>query len=182
MKWWTILWGGLLALPVMAADWWEPAFWATWQEPESESWTVTGSFWDSDEDAVYALQRGWRRGLPESAWELAWEVGLGVADSGKTGKTGALGTLDLVARRPLWRGGRFEVGINGVAGLQLQSIRFPGGSHHNGRIGGFFDFTWGGAEARALEWRLGYLHISNANLGSGNEGHDAIWAGAGWRW
>ena len=173
---------GLLAAAGLEGAWpsWDDL--ATWREPDAQSWMVTGTFGDSDEDAVFALQRAWRRQVAGSAWEWGWEVGLGIAQSGKYERTGALGTLDLVVRRPLWQGGAFVVGINGIAGAQVQSINFPGGSYHNGRIGGYFDFGWEGSARRTLEWRLGYLHISNANLGSGNEGHDAVWLGAGWRW
>ena len=88
----------------------------------------------------------------------------------------------MVFKRPLWEAGAFDLGFNGIAGGQLQTIQFPGGSYHNGRLGFYLDGGWDFANGRALELRFGYLHISNANLSGGNEGHDAYWAGAGWRW
>lgn len=155
---------------------------APWRDPDEQSLVVSGSFGDSDEDAVYAAQRSWRKRLPDSDWLLGWDLGLGAADSGKYDRVGALASADLVFKRPLWESDRFSLGFNAVFGGQVHSIRFPGESYHNGRLGGFFDLAFQPRGGRSLELRFGYLHISNANLSGGNEGHDALWAGAGLRW
>ncbi|MFP4282578.1 MAG: acyloxyacyl hydrolase [Opitutales bacterium] len=171
----------LVVLGAAEASWIDP--WKTWEGPDEQSWVITATFKDSDEDAVYAAQRAWRRRFGEdSRWLLGWEVGAGVADSGKYEQVGALATLDLVLKRELWTYGPLDLGFNGIAGLQLHTIDFPGGSFYNGRLGLYFDLGWAFSATRAIELRAGYLHISNANLGHANEGLDAIWLGAGLRW
>jgi hypothetical protein len=161
-------------------DWWDRL--AIWEDPSRQSAGMTATLGDSDEDAQYVGHWTWWSGLETSAWEWGWEVGLGLANSGKYERTGAVGVLDLVVRRPLFDVRGTDVGLLGAAGLQVQSIEFPGGSYYNGRLALAFDFLLPTNREKAWNVRLGYLHISNANLGPGNEGVDSIWLGAGWAW
>lgn len=149
-------------------------------DPDGESWGVTASFGDSDEDAVYAIYRGWYAEFGDTGIEYGWELGGGVAHSGKRDDTGAFAHLDLVAGMELFEIGEVELDFFLMAGIQLQTIEVPGGTYNNFRLGAFFDWE---IEIDDREWfiRTGYLHISNANVGGRNEGHDAFWVGGGFR-
>jgi len=138
------------------------------------------SLGDSDEDAVYQAPYGVRSRLGESSWSLGWEVLAGIADSGKYSRTGVMAGLDLTLNRRLveWRSLRAD--LLGMAGWQVQSIEFPGESWHNFRLG--LALEWRIGETSPWLLRSGYLHISNANLGAGNEGVDSIWMGFGRVW
>ena len=150
-------------------------------DPDDQSWGVTASFADSDDDAVYAIHRGWHTEFGDTDFEYGWEVGGGIAYSGKRDEAGVFVHLDLVAGRELFEFGPVELDFYLLAGVQFQSIEVPGGTYNNFRLGAYFDWE---IEVQDQEWfiRTGYLHISNANVGGRNEGHDALWAGAGFRW
>ena len=154
---------------------------APFREPEVQTWGATASFGDSDEDAFYSVHRGWYRPLGEGSLDYGWEVGGGLAHSGKRSNDGAFAYLDLLLKGEIVQFGRLTGELVGLAGVQLQTLRMPGRTHNNFRLGAFVDWT---IEAGERDWflRTGYLHASNANVGGGNEGHDAWWAGLGFSW
>ncbi len=156
-------------------------FWDEWVmspivAPTEESWFATATAWDSDDDALYTIH--WRRmkALPETHWRWGWEGVIGMADSGKRDEEGTIAGLDFVFGRRFPGLESWPLELLGWVGFQGQTIGFPGGSYINFRLGLAFESALG-ANVRL---RLGYLHLSNANLTSGNEGLDAVWLGLGW--
>lgn len=134
---------------------------------------------DSDEDKVVQLYRGWYVEEAEG-WVRGWEIGIGMVDSGKESAFGAFGSIDKVLRRRLASTSQVALGFHGALGWQVQTTGFPGDSLHNFRIAAAFDWRRAPDAPRFL--RLGYFHLSNANVGGGNEGIDAVWIGTGRDW
>lgn len=148
-------------------------------EPESVGEGIHLTIGDSDEDKLFNLYRGWYRGDP-GGWQRGWELGAGWLDSGKDNDFGAFGMMDKVGRVALWERGGWTLKLNGTLGWQVQTIGFPGDSYHNFRLAASLDLWRGRSSSRFL--RFGYFHLSNANLGGGNEGIDAFWLGTGREW
>jgi hypothetical protein len=156
------LWGEWIKAPILA--------------PTEESWFVTTTLWDVDEDAVYSLHGRRLRTSPDTPWRWGWEGLVGMADSGQPGDEGLIAGVDAVVGRRLPGLESVPLDLLGSVGVQGQTIGFPGKSYLNFRLGLAFE----GPLGRSFRLRLGYLHLSNANIMRGNEGLDAVWLGLGW--
>ncbi len=180
-----ILLGGLLGPTVCANVLVDlgKSFGQAWSDPSDSHYFVMGTFADSDEDAVYAAS--WNRFAPVGAtsrWVTGWEVIAGMVHNGKQDKDGAMAGIDGIIGYDLRRDPAFRIRALIGVGFIVHSIEFPGGTHFNMHFPMAIDWSGTfGQEESGWGWfaRTGYLHISNANLGSGNEGHDGVLVGFG---